>query len=72
MCCLNTLPPLVTIAAADNNKKQMEKGNLLFVTKENEERLRLRKDLKSYFIEFDKLNAKLDEGTHGKETQAAE
>lgn len=54
VCCLNSLPQVVPLDVAKQYKEQIARGNLTFVTKENEEALRKARDMQLYFSEADR------------------
>lgn len=49
MCCLSTLIPAVSEADAKKYQEQIDKGELVFITKENEATLRVAADMRGYF-----------------------
>lgn len=57
-CCLNTLPPVVPEKAAEIYREQMNRPELIFVTKANEEFLRDQ----GVKVDADEPEVKSDEG----------
>src|SRR5665213_1674831 len=53
-CCLSTLIPAVRIEDAKKYQEQIDRGSLVFVTKENEAEMRTALEMRSYFEQKDK------------------
>lgn len=64
VCCLSKLPQAVKIEDAKTYEEQIAKGELVFVTKENELEMRVAADMQGYFKELDRRKREENQGVN--------